>query len=150
MSTIKWALPISCAAALLLAGSASTVTPVPRSGPISLVGTVVEHHSFRTDKFPGRETWYFSLASVRRKGRAFGYGVLACSFVSTKNTIRQCTGTFSLPLGKISVNGSFLYSILYNLSVTGGTDEYVGVAGILQVRQFVNSKSSYWITFELK
>lgn len=146
---------VSAVAAVAVLAVAGTVlagdTATPLAGKISLVGTVVERHSVFADQdgFPGRETWYFSLASVRAKGKRFGYEILSCSYVSTATSVRQCTGTFSLPEGKISVAGSFLYSNVYQLAVTGGTDLYVGVGGVLVARQFVRAKTTYWLTFQL-
>lgn len=122
----------------------------PVSGPISLVGTVQEHHeTIGTSRFPDRETWYLSLASARRKNGLFGYGLLACSFISRKTTVRQCSGTLSLPRGKIIVAGSFLYPILFQLAVVGGTDTYVNVSGSMQMRQFVKHPGSYWVAVTL-
>ncbi len=120
----------------------------PITGPIVLVGTVSDHS--RTVTFPHSERWYFSLASERRRGRPFGYGILSCTRITKRNTVRQCVGTFSLPRGKISVAGSFLYPVLYELAVTGGTGDYIGVNGVLDVRQFVGMPGSNWLTFTLR
>lgn len=142
------------AAVLVVAGygmaeASSPVGPPIASGPITLIGTTAEHFALQPDhQFPGRESWKFSLASSRAKGKPFGYAVLACSYVSVKTTLRQCAGTFSLPRGKITVAGSFLYPGVYGLAVTGGVDYYVGVGGSVFAQRV--AKGSYWFTFSLR
>jgi len=109
------------------------------------VGTVTSHEvQYR------RETWYMSLASVRRKGRSFGYMVMACVLIRDGSTIRQCVGTLSLPRGKITIAGSFLYSLFYELAVTGGTADYSGVGGHIDARRFPRAPANYWLTVSLQ
>jgi len=140
---------LAATAAAVAVGIAAPSPPL--SGTIVLVGNVQERNVIPPDgKFPGRSTWYFTLASARARGKAFGYGILSCVFVSTKNTVRECVGTYSLPRGKLTVAGSFLYPSLYELAITGGTGAYNGAAGILDVREFVAHKGAYWLTFTLR
>lgn len=136
----------------MLAGLAFTGGFAPASGgtspsrlvgTIAVAGTVVEHHTI-TGNPVGLETWRFSLTSARRSGsRPLGYAILVCSFVSTRTTIRQCAGTFSLPRGKIIVSGSFLYPTLYQLAVTGGSDLYVSVGGNLAARSYPGGRVAF-------
>jgi hypothetical protein len=151
MSGVKLLLVLGISVVLFpLLASADTAPPVPPAvGAITLVGTITEHYVIKTGSVD-RETWYISLASVRRQGREFGYGIMSCFFVSTKSSIRECIGTYSLPRGKIAVAGSFLYPRLYQLSVTGGTGVYLGSGGVLSVREFNKKPSSNWIVFQLK
>lgn len=144
---MKWLLLLALAVTLAVAFTAKASDPL--TGRITLVGTVTEHYTLGTGGPLGRETWYFSLASSRRKGRPFGYGILACQFISAKSSVRECSGTFSLPRGKIIVAGSFLYPGLYELAVTGGIDDYSGVGGSLFVRRFSDRPDANWLTFNL-
>ena len=145
---MKWVLALGIAALVAVTAAAFAGEP-PLTGTITLVGTVTEH--YRVAQPPiSKEAEYISLASQRRKGRPFGYGVLVCTFISVHSSVRECVGTFSLPRGKLTVEGSFLYPTLYELAVTGGTGEYTGTGGVLDVRQFVNHKDSSWYVFDLK
>ncbi len=121
----------------------------PLSGRISITGVIKEHHPADTLAFPSRESWYYSLASPRRPGAPFGYGILACALVSTATSVRQCAGTFSLPRGKLIVAGSFLYPSLFVLAVTGGTNLYVSVGGTFTARHVPNT-STYRFQFDLR
>jgi hypothetical protein len=121
----------------------------PATGPITLVGTISEQHSITGDPAVAGETRYISLQSERRRGRPFGYAVLVCRYITVRTTIRECVGTFSLPRGKITVAGSFLYPSLYQLAVTGGTGHYIGAKGVLDVRDFPGRQSVAWYVFTL-
>jgi hypothetical protein len=118
------------------------------TGKIVLTATIVEHH--QQGAFPGAvDTWRYSLTSIRRTpSKPFGYMVLVCHRISDDNTLRQCVGTASLPRGKITVSGSFLYTNLWSVAVTGGTDDYTGVAGLAAYAQIGKSASAS-LTFKL-
>lgn len=137
--------------ALVYSAAPASTTPI-LSGTIHLTGTVVEHNIDTTGlhRWPDREAWYLSLKSGRRAGRPFGYVTFFCAFVSRKSTLRQCAGTFSLPLGKISIAGSFLYPALYQLSVTGGTDAYQAVGGSVTFQQQPGRPGSYRVDITLR
>ncbi len=137
------------AAAVLAAVGLEASASDPLSGRISITGVVTEHHPPDTLAFPSRESWYYSLASPRRPGARFGYGILACALVSTATSVRQCSGTFSLPRGKLIVAGSFLYPSLFVLAVTGGTNLYVSVGGTLTARHVPNTRT-YRFQFDLQ
>jgi len=111
----------------LAAGIASGSPNV--TGPIYLTGITLEHRGGAVS------SWYWSLKSVRRRTGAFGYAVLACVAVSRRTTLRQCTGTFVLPRGRLSVAGTFLYQQIFTLAVTGGTATYSRASGVLSARQ---------------
>lgn len=145
-------LAVACAvAAVAVVGSAWATAagpPAPLTGRIVLVGARAEHH--RQGVYPGAvETWRYALASSRRRGRPFGYMVLACVRIGTGTSLDQCTGTFSLPRGRVSVGGSILYPQAYELSVVGGTEAYVGVVGVAGVQQVSPRSSSVWFTITL-
>jgi hypothetical protein len=146
---IKLAISALVVGALAAGAVAATTTTQPLTGKIGLVGTVTEYTQIEDFPLP-RETWYFSLNSIRRPGRLFGYGVMACTYISTQNTLRQCSGTFSLPRGKIVVAGSFIKARNFQLALTGGIEAYVGVGGTVRFSQFPKRHSNYWITFSLQ
>lgn len=130
----------------LLAVSADSGTP---TGKIALTGTVTEHYVIHLTPLD-RESWVFSLASERRRGKKFGYAILSCAFVSTRTSIRQCVGTFALPTGKLSVAGSFLYPSIYELAVTGSVGGYVAAGGTLSALLLPKSRNTYSFVFNLK
>src|SRR5438093_11572839 len=51
--------------------------------------------------------------------QAIGRSEMVCTYTST--TWRQCSGTYSLPRGKIVVSGSVRFREFYKLAVVGGT-----------------------------
>ena len=52
---------------------------------------------------------------------------MVCTY--TGNRSRQCSGTYTLPRGKIIVSGSVRYWEFYKLAIVGGTDLYADVRG---------------------
>jgi hypothetical protein len=139
---------LTLAAVILVATSILDNGDAALTGKITLTATVMEHH--QQGAFPGAvDTWRYSLTSIRRNpARPFGYMVLVCHRVSDINTLRQCVGTASLPRGKITLSGSFLYANLWALAITGGTDDYAGVSGVATSAQIGKSASSS-LTFKL-
>ncbi len=63
--------------------------------------------------------------------KAIGHADLVCTY--TTRYARQCTGTYSLPKGKIVVAGAFEYPQFHELAVVGGTGLYNNVRGTLTV-----------------
>ena len=63
--------------------------------------------------------------------RPIGRGDLLCTFVDGRN--RQCSGTYSLPKGKITVSGAITTRLLFEVAVTGGTSLYDNARGTLTV-----------------
>ena len=56
-----------------------------------------------------------------------GHSDMVCTY--TGNRSRQCSGTYTLPRGKISVSGSIRYWEFYKLAIVGGTDFYANIRG---------------------
>jgi hypothetical protein len=56
-----------------------------------------------------------------------GHSDMVCTF--TGNRSRQCSGTYTLPRGKITVSGSVRYWEFYKLAIIGGTDLYADIRG---------------------
>lgn len=155
MSLRAWIFTLT-AAVLISVGVATTAAvwaspdTAPRTGKISLTAVEVEHHS--QGSFAGAtETWAFRLTSIRRNPqRPFGYMILACTRIWSTVTLRQCTGTASLPLGKLTLNGSFLYLTVFEFAVTGGTDTYDGAAGIVTMAQLPHTSNAFSLMFSLQ
>ncbi len=61
--------------------------------------------------------------------KAIGHAEVVCTH--TTRTLRNCTGTFQLPEGKIFVGGTILYRQFFVLAVLGGTGIYDNVQGTL-------------------
>lgn len=141
-------LAISAAGVGVAARLVTSPPAPPLTGKIELVASISEHHSQGSHP-TAMETWRYSLASVRRKGRPFGYAVMVCTRINSTNSLRQCEGSLSLPRGKIVVTGSLLYTEVFVLVVNGGTDAYRGVVGTVDVLRFTDSKTSFWMTVRL-
>ena len=63
--------------------------------------------------------------------KAIGHSDLVCTY--TASYARQCSGTFTLPQGKIVVAGTVTFRQFYELAVIGGTGLYDNVRGSLTV-----------------
>jgi len=59
--------------------------------------------------------------------KAIGRSDLVCTYTSRSQ--RQCTGTFTLPKGKIVVSGTITFPQFHELAVIGGTRLYSNVRG---------------------
>jgi len=82
---------------------------------------------------------------IRRQ--AIGHSELVCTFTTPYS--RQCSGTFSLPRGKIVVSGSLVYRQFYVLAVVGGTGLYDNVRGSLTVTMISNKPRRDLVYFRL-
>lgn len=60
-----------------------------------------------------------------------GRADLMCTYTGTR--WRLCTGTYSLPRGKIVVSGTLRFRAFFKLAVVGGTDLYDNVRGSMTV-----------------
>jgi hypothetical protein len=61
--------------------------------------------------------------------RPIGRGDLLCTYLD--RATRSCTGTYSLPRGKLVVGGIVTTRLLYELAVVGGTGLYDNARGSL-------------------
>jgi hypothetical protein len=79
--------------------------------------------------------------------KAIGHGDLVCTY--TSSYARQCTGTFTLPRGKIVVAGTVTYRQFYELAVVGGTSLYDNVRGSLTVTLLARRPQRELLLFRL-
>jgi hypothetical protein len=79
--------------------------------------------------------------------KAIGHADLVCTF--TSSYARQCTGTYSLPLGKIVVAGTVTFRQFYELAVIGGTRRYDNVRGSLTVTMLSRQPTREILLFRL-
>jgi hypothetical protein len=63
--------------------------------------------------------------------KPIGHADFVCTF--TAAYARLCTGTFTLPKGKIVVSGAATFRVFYELAVIGGTGIYDNVRGSMTV-----------------
>jgi hypothetical protein len=73
----------------------------------------------------------FLLYNKGIRERAIGFADLVCTY--TTRYARQCSGTYSLPKGRIVVGGAITYSQFHELAVMGGTGIYHNVRGTVTV-----------------
>ena len=73
----------------------------------------------------------FLLYNKGIRVRAIGHADLVCTY--TTRYAQQCSGTYSLPKGKIVASGAFEYPQYHEVAVIGGTGLYDNVRGTLTV-----------------
>ena len=76
-----------------------------------------------------------------------GHSDLVCTYTGPR--ARQCSGTYSLPRGKIVVAGSLRYRAIFELAVVGGTDLYDNVRGSLTVTKLTKKPRREIVFFSL-
>jgi hypothetical protein len=79
--------------------------------------------------------------------KAIGHADIVCTF--TSSYARQCTGTFTLPKGKIVVAGTVTFRQFYELAVIGGTGLYDNVRGSLTVTMLSRKPTRELLLFRL-
>lgn len=79
--------------------------------------------------------------------KAIGHSDLVCTY--TSSYARQCSGTFTLPKGKIVVAGTVTFRQFYELAVIGGTELYNNVRGSLTVTLLSRRPTQELLLFRL-
>jgi hypothetical protein len=79
--------------------------------------------------------------------KAIGHAELVCTY--TGRLSRQCSGTFSLPKGRIVVAGPLVFRQFYVLAVVGGTGYYDNVRGSLTVTLLKRKPHRDFVYFRL-
>ncbi len=64
-----------------------------------------------------------------------GTGVIACIRVDAYTDIRECSGTYILPRGRIQVAGEIITRASYQLTIVGGTGVYIATGGVAVFKQ---------------
>jgi hypothetical protein len=89
---------------------------------------------------PGLSTYRFTVSDASKK--VIGYEVVACFAASRFSSLRQCSGTLSLPTGKIVFTGTLVRIGEFTLVVTGGDGSYNGAGG--SMRQSIDGSPTRW------
>jgi hypothetical protein len=107
------------------------------TGPSTIRITDVQQSDRRVDAGP-RGEGVGDLEAVRVRlynpsitSRPIGRGDLLCTYLDLQ--VRSCTGTFSLPRGKLVVSGAISSRLLYEIAIVGGTGLYDNARGSLTV-----------------
>jgi hypothetical protein len=79
--------------------------------------------------------------------KAIGHADLVCTF--TSSYARQCSGTYTLPRGKIVVAGAVTFRQFYELAVIGGTGLYNNVRGSVTVTMLSRRPTREILLFRL-
>jgi hypothetical protein len=125
-----------CVLLALVGGSATRGSPeLSKPGTIRVTTKVVDDHLIDRGT-PGRGPGDLRVTRqlVYNPGltpKAIGHSDLVCTY--TTSYARQCSGTFTLPKGKIVVAGAITFRQFYELAVVGGTGLYDNVRGSLTV-----------------
>lgn len=120
----------------LLAGVLASGSPALTSPGTIRITTRAVALQFVDRAAPGRgsgdvEVKRFLLYNKGIRERAIGYADLVCTY--TTRYARQCSGTYTLPKGRIMVGGAYTHTQFHELAVIGGTGIYDNVRGTLTV-----------------
>jgi hypothetical protein len=88
------------------------------------------------------------LYNRRITEKSIGHGQLVCTYIGDR-TIRNCTGSVTLPKGQIVFGGTVISHDLYGLAVLGGTHIYGNVRGTLTVTALGGKPAAYLLLFRL-
>lgn len=75
------------------------------------------------------EAWRTRVWLLHRQ-QPVGTGAIACIYVDTHTDVRECTGTYILPRGRIQVAGEIITRSAYQMTIVGGTGYYTGAHGV--------------------
>lgn len=79
--------------------------------------------------------------------KAIGHSDVVCTYTSSYS--RQCSGTYTLPRGKIVVMGAINFRQFHELAVIGGTGLYDNVRGSMTVTLLARSPQRDLLLFRL-
>lgn len=77
------------------------------------------------------EVWRTKVFERGENGNFLGTGNVACIFTSAQLGVRECFGTYILPLGRIKILGTVNNRFAFTLAIVGGTGVYQGVTGTM-------------------
>jgi hypothetical protein len=123
-------LPAALLSAAALAGTAAGATP-PAQIRITDTQTSYDLVNARLHPTAG------SIEIVKQRlfnpsaAKPIGTAVLACTFLDRRT--RNCTGTYVLPRGSLTVAGVIDTRLLYEIAIVGGTGLYDNARGSLTV-----------------
>jgi hypothetical protein len=125
------ALFAAAAGAAVATGVAAVKLPAG-TGPAVIRITDVQV-AFKRIGSPAGKTGEIEIVQQRlynpRISHPIGRGDLVCTYLNRR--ARQCTATYSLPRGKISVVGAIDSRLLYTVAIVGGTGLYDNARGTL-------------------
>jgi hypothetical protein len=136
---------IGCVCASSQAGLASSDLKKP--GVIKVTGREITQRKNGT-RIGDVEVTRLKLFNRRITSKSIGRGELVCVYLGD-HAMRNCTGAFALPKGKIVVGGTIVFADIYDLAVLGGTGLYNNVRGTLTVTSLSGKPPSYLLLFRL-
>jgi hypothetical protein len=145
----------SLVGAALVAGATTRGSPtssdLDRPGTIRITSSTVLKN-FINRGSPGRGPGDVVVSRQQLYNRSIrpapiGHADFVCTF--TAAYARLCTGTFTLPKGKIVVSGAATFRQFYELAVIGGTGLYDNVRGSMTVTQLHRRPIREFLYFRL-
>jgi hypothetical protein len=79
--------------------------------------------------FPGATEVWSTRVYTLGSPTPIGWGDVACTVI--KNFVRECSGTYVLPRGRIHVGGRLTSRSNFQLLILGGSGAYRGAGGLL-------------------
>ena len=137
---------------VLLAGSLTRSSPaLTNPGTITLTTRAIKQQFVdRGPRGRGAGDLLVKRLLLYNKGiraRAIGHADLVCTY--TTRYAQQCSGTYTLPKGKIVASGAFEYPQFHELAVVGGTALYDNVRGTLTVTLLRRDPERHILLFRL-
>ncbi len=124
---------IAAAAAAAVATSVAAVKLPAGTGPATIRITDVQTGFRRVGGTSPQRTGEVEIVQQKLYNPSIshpiGRGDLVCTYLDRRT--RQCTATYSLPRGKISVVGAIDSRLLYTVAIVGGTGLYDNARGTL-------------------
>lgn len=126
---------------LVLADRANSVTGIGRFRE-----TQISHRIIGTGA-GAIEVWRTRVYTY--SGTVVGTGAFACTFIDRHTSVRQCTGTYLLPLGKLIIAGEMFNRGGVELAVVAGTRFYSGSHGSAVFHLYAKQPPQSFLTFYL-
>lgn len=117
-------------------GSAKTINGIARFREVEVA------HVYAS---PG-ESWR-TRVFLFHSPKLVGTGAFACMHVDRNTSIRECSGTYILPQGRIQLAGSIVKRASFLLLIVGGSGIYAGASGTAIVSQIASSPRQAFLTF---
>ncbi len=126
MSLKRWGLAVAVGVAAIVFMTTAASPQSRATGVARFRQTVAVYESQGT--YPGANEVWRTTVMLRNRPQTVGSGGIACVHVTA--TVRECVGTFVLPLGRIQVTGEIVDRHVYQLAIVGGLGSYAGASGV--------------------
>jgi len=135
----RW-LTVGCALGLLVVFLATSASPESTTSGVAYFRQNTTLFAAQ-GAYPGAMEVRHVTVLLLHQPKTVGTGGLACTHITA--AVRECIGTYVLPLGRIQVEGETRSSTVYQLAIVGGLGSYAGAGG---VASFSQGLATFFIT----